>query len=439
MDAFLRELGRRLDMIESYGEATLNYATNSSNNSISRTLKTVRAIRDECSQVSADVLGAGRHRLQIMVDTLDAGRHEALAAAESLHDQARVGIDILDGMLSEFECRAAKLREHGLASAADAAGLLIDEGRRVVDQGMHTALHIAESLEEHIQLAVVAARERGLLLYEDLPMPWRNNPHIVRGYRFTESKLDCVWSAFGVHNELVNIWSHVIGLVLVLAVAFWLYPNSLNFRLSTTADVVVAAAFFTMACATLACSAIWHTLNAVADVDVISTYACVDYTGISLLVAASIMTSEYTAFYCDSWSRWIYMTATAVFGAFGVALPWHPRFNGSHMAWARVCFYVGLSLTGFLPMLQLSITHSPAFVLRLYAPISKSLLVYGCGAVVYASKVPERWFPGVFDYCGCSHNLWHLAVLGGIYFHYCAMQDFFADAFQRAGEGGCPA
>ena len=60
------------------------------------------------------------------------------------------------------------------------------------------------------------------------------------------------------------------------------------------------------------------------------------------------------------------------------------------------------------------------------------------GAFVYASKVPERWCPGMFDYFGGSHNLWHIAVLGGILFHYTAMQEFFSQAFRRA-EGGCPA
>jgi len=71
-------------------------------------------------------------------------------------------------------------------------------------------------------------------------------------------------------------------------------------------------------------------------------------------------------------------------------------------------------------------------------PIMKSITVYVIGAVVYASKIPERWCPGAFDYCGGSHNLWHFAVLGGILFHYVAMQAFFTHAFERAGNSeGC--
>lgn len=51
-------------------------------------------------------------------------------------------------------------------------------------------------------------------------------------------------------------------------------------------------------------------------------------------------------------------------------------------------------------------------------------------------QVPERWLHGWFDYAGGSHNIWHLAVLGGILFHYLAMQSFFSVAFER-GQREC--
>ncbi|PHH64152.1 hypothetical protein CDD81_4899 [Ophiocordyceps australis] len=441
VDLFLSELERRLDFIENYGDLGRDY-------SFSRAFSTLQAVRSRCSHASEEMIGAGRRRLHVMVETLEARYQETLAATESLHEKACVGIDLLEGMLSEFEASAHKLRDQGLANAATAAEVFMGEGRRVanesierargvVDEGLECARRAALSLEEHIQQAVVLARERRLLLYDDLPMPWRNNPHIKKGYRFTESKLECVRSMFNISNESFNIWSHAVGLVLVLAVALYFYPTSANFGLSSKSDVFVAAVFFVMAGLTLVCSTVWHTMNAVADVNAISIFACVDYTGISLLIAASILTTEYTAFYCDPVSRYVYMTLTALLGLGGVVLPWHPRFNGADMAWARVAFYVGLALTGSMPVLQLYLTHGPDFVCNFYLPLTKSILVYFGGAIVYASKIPERWFPGVFDYIGGSHNLWHAAVLGGILFHYKAMQQFFASAFHRA-EGGCP-
>jgi len=102
------------------------------------------------------------------------------------------------------------------------------------------------------------------------------------------------------------------------------------------------------------------------------------------------------------------------------------------MSWARVLFYVSLALTGFLPFGQLAYTRGLAWAHYFYAPLAKSLLVYITGACLYASKTPERFFPGLFDYIGCSHNIWHVAVLGGIVFHYTAMQTMFLSALTRA-------
>ncbi|KAK0657478.1 HlyIII-domain-containing protein [Cercophora newfieldiana] len=428
MDQVLSELERRLEAWENYGELKLD-------SSLSAALSTLEAVRTRCSQASEEVMGAGRRRLHVMVETLEAGYQEAMAAAGSLNEKAKVGIELLDSMLQDIEDQAVKLREKGLANAA---GTLMDEGLRVMDEGIERAIRAAESLEDSVQRAITRAREHGLLRYEDLPTPWRINPHIVKGYRFSETKLACVKSAFWPSNELVNIWSHAIGLILVLAVAFYFYPTSANFSLSTKSDIFVAAVFFFAACQCLVCSTIWHTMNSVADANLVSMFACVDYTGISLLIAASIMTTEYTAFYCEPTSRWIYMITTAVLGVGGVILPWHPNFNGQHMAWARVAFYVGLGATGFLPMLQIWYTRGSESVWASYSPILESILVYLCGAFVYASKVPEKWYPGMFDYVGGSHNLWHIAVLGGILFHYSAMQEFFSHAFSRA-QDGCPA
>lgn len=433
VDLFLSELERRLDFLENYGNLNIDAG-------ISRAYATLQAVRARCSQASDEMLGAGRRRAKIMVETIEQRYKDALAARETMSEKVAFGIGLLENILSDYEARAHKMRDRGFAGAA---GSLVDEGlhavdeaferaRGVMDEGIEAAKRATESVNEHIAEAIRRAREHGLIRYEDLPTPWRVNPHILRGYRFSESKIDCVRSMFGVSNEMVNIWSHGLGLILVLSIAFYFYPSSVNFSLSTATDKAIAAVFFFAACKCLVCSTMWHTMNSVADQTLMERFACVDYTGISLLIAASIMTTEYTAFYCEPVSRWTYLITTATLGLGGVILPWHPFFNRSDMAWARVAFYVSLGATGFLPVLQLNLTRGGLWAWEFYAPIAKSIAVYLIGAVIYASQIPERWYPGAFDYVGGSHNLWHLAVLGGILFHYSAMQEFFANAFRRA-------
>jgi Predicted membrane protein, hemolysin III homolog len=43
---------------------------------------------------------------------------------------------------------------------------------------------------------------------------------------------------------------------------------------------------------------------------------------------------------------------------------------------------------------------------------------YIVGVGVYIARVPERFYPGTFDFCGHSHNIWHFFVLLAAVYHY---------------------
>jgi adiponectin receptor len=435
IDRFLAELSRRLDFLESYGQLHLDA-------SIESAWSTLHAVRDSCSRVSNEFLDSGRRKARILVETLEGSYNDALTRKETLEQKVQEGMRLVETLLVDFEARAYDLKENGIGISASAYQLL-DEGRKkvdegivmakdVVDGGMDIAWRAAESIEFAIETALGKAKEQGLLMVYDLPHPWRINEHIIHGYRFHDTLAGCLRSTLGVHNEFFNIWSHAIGLVIVLSIAFYFYPTSDHFRLATKTDVFIAGVFFFAACKCLICSTIWHTFNSIAEKRLIERFACVDYTGISVLIAASIMTTEYTAFYCEPFYRWFWLSITALFGIAGTLLPWNPTFNRYDLAWLRVTFYCSLAMTGWFPVFQLTYTRGWAWTVFFYSPILKSLAVYFVGAILYANQIPERWFPGLFDYVGGSHNIWHVAVLAGILFHYMAMQEFFAKAFLRA-------
>jgi hypothetical protein len=53
--------------------------------------------------------------------------------------------------------------------------------------------------------------------YSDAPHYLRDNEHIIEGYRIGfDSPRKVIKSLFMVHNETVNIWTHLIGAVIVL-------------------------------------------------------------------------------------------------------------------------------------------------------------------------------------------------------------------------------
>ncbi|CAI7669914.1 hypothetical protein N7533_013412 [Penicillium manginii] len=437
VELFLAELERRMHWIEQYRKSHMVQI----DSRLRSGYATLEAVRDQCSIASGELMGCGKKRAKILVETLEDRYNDALATKETLEQKAQASVRLMESFLSELELKAHAVRDRGIYGTLDDGWKAMDtklgHAREVVDEGMERARRARHALKENIEEAIRLAQEQRLITYADLPDPWRVNPHILKGYRFTTSKVECVSSVFTFSNEMFNIWSHVIGLVIVLAIAFYFYPLHTNFHLSTKADIMIAAVFFFAACKCLVCSTVWHTMNSIASQSLMERFACVDYTGISMLVAASIVTTEYTAFYCEPYSRWTYILLTMSMGVGGIILPWHPTFNRHDMAWARVAFYVTLALTGFTPLAQLSYTRGFEWCAYFYAPLLKSLLVYFVGALVYASKIPERWKPGLFDYVGGSHNIWHVAVLGGILFHYCAMQDLFSNAFLRA-QAQCP-
>jgi len=438
VDSFLSDLGKRLEMVETYGHLKFDKG-------VKRLHETLHAVHDACMHVSDEVIDAGKRRHKILVETLEAHYRDALTTRASLEQKVQEGVKMLESHLASLEQRAYDLQKTGLAATAHD---MLDSGMAYMDATSAKAAELVsevavaarkaeEQLKVRIEEAISHARKHGLITYEMLPEPWRVNPHIHRGYRFSETKLDCVRSCFTLNNESFNIWSHGLGFVLVLALAFYFYPNTPAFASATQFDIFIAGMFFFAACKCMICSTVWHTMSSISNQGLMERFACVDYTGISFLVAASIMTTEYTAFYCEPISRWTYLGATLVLGIAGTILPWHPTFNRADMSWLRVGFFVSLALTGFIPIGQLTYERGWHATAYFYKPILESILVYFVGACLYAAKIPEIFLPGWFDYFGCSHNIWHIAVLGGILFHYNAMQSFFGDAFRRASFGQC--
>mmetsp|Transcript_24651 Transcript_24651/g.72298 ORF Transcript_24651/g.72298 Transcript_24651/m.72298 type:complete len:130 (+) Transcript_24651:757-1146(+) len=43
---------------------------------------------------------------------------------------------------------------------------------------------------------------------------------------------------------------------------------------------------------------------------------------------------------------------------------------------------------------------------------------YAVGFVFYASRAPERFRPGMFDFVAHSHQIWHLLVFAAVYIWY---------------------
>ena len=100
------------------------------------------------------------------------------------------------------------------------------------------------------------------VLWSDLPAWLQDNQHIHSGYRpASNSYRKSLASLTHLHNESVNIYTHLVGAILALLAGVYAYaalrPRS---EQATRQDVRVFACFFGGAVACLGMSAAYHTV-----------------------------------------------------------------------------------------------------------------------------------------------------------------------------------
>ncbi|TKA75230.1 hypothetical protein B0A55_05887, partial [Friedmanniomyces simplex] len=76
VDQFLADLGRRLEMVESYGHLRIDEG-------MAYAYDTLQDVHDSCIHVGGDIVDAGRKRAKVLVDTLDSHYRGALARKET--------------------------------------------------------------------------------------------------------------------------------------------------------------------------------------------------------------------------------------------------------------------------------------------------------------------------------------------------------------------
>ena len=142
-----------------------------------------------------------------------------------------------------------------------------------VDSSLHAGADLAKQSLDQLAQAIKHGAKR-LLTIDEIPSDWRNNPHILCGYRFHETKMQCIHSVVRIHNETGNIWTHIVGFFFVLAIGLYWYPRSASYEIATAADKIVVAVFLFAALECLACSTIWHIFSNFANLAAMKRIAC---------------------------------------------------------------------------------------------------------------------------------------------------------------------
>ncbi|KAJ3295781.1 hypothetical protein HK104_002341 [Borealophlyctis nickersoniae] len=256
---------------------------------------------------------------------------------------------------------------------------------------------------------------------KDLPAWYADNIYIFTGYRRIQNSYRGCFESLGyINNETGNIYSHLIGAVLFLVLVIAGHSYAMDMPESTKwSDHAVIIIFMLSAVTCLGCSATFHTCCCHSQA-VARKWNKADYVGIVVLIVGSFIPTLYYGFYCEPVLQAIYIAGISILGFITVGLCLSSLFTRPEYRTTRTVNFIALGLSGVIPLIHSWLTYGLKFV---RGSLTVEYLVvmgamYVIGAVIYACRVPERWFPGKFDIWGHSHQIFHTLVLTAAITHY---------------------
>lgn len=294
----------------------------------------------------------------------------------------------------------------------------------------YSAVSGTQELEKEIEKKLT-------LLWNDLPTWQRDNHYIHTGYRTaSDSYRGSFNSLFYLHNESVNIYTHLIGAICIFIASLILY-HTLGSRYDTASreDVWVFSCYFLGAIACLGMSATYHTISNHSHAVAVWGNQ-LDYAGIVLLIWGSFIPVLYYGFQRDPQLMKTYFAMVSscaclhciastherkitTLAAGTMLVSTHPSFRTPALRPFRALMFVLMGLSAVFPVLHGTQIYGVA-ELRQSISLDWVLLqgaLYIAGAAIYAARVPEKWRPGEYDILGSSHQVFHVLVLAAAVVH----------------------
>ncbi|XP_059053524.1 progestin and adipoQ receptor family member 4 [Achroia grisella] len=244
-----------------------------------------------------------------------------------------------------------------------------------------------------------------LLHWRDMPQHLQFNPYVLTGYRPLQGWGGCVASLFYFHNETINILTHGVSLVYMMAVLPGLLPWG------------GGGSWFLSLCHLLGAMAPWcgsflyHLfMNHARGEALYHRLLQLDMLGIWVSQSIGAIPMVTATVYCAP--ALLRYTALAVYclgsliGLYKAMRAWSP--------WERrLCFAAPFCMRLLLAGARAARLGGgdPHAILHVFLQDAVSL----GGGVIGAMHIPEKWFPGTVDRCLNSHNIMHVLVVLAVY------------------------
>uniref|UniRef100_A0AC34QC16 Uncharacterized protein n=1 Tax=Panagrolaimus sp. JU765 TaxID=591449 RepID=A0AC34QC16_9BILA len=304
-----------------------------------------------------------------------------------------------------------------------------DEAKLTVDLRAET-----KTVHDHQLVTTTWEARWTVQSFELLPEWLQDNEFLRNGHRPPlPSVAECFKSVWSIHTETGNIWTHLIGCLafFILGVWFMSRPNGIV----EIQEKLIFSFFFLGAIICLGFSCAFHTL-ACHSLPVHKFFIKLDYMGISLLIIGSFIPWIYYGFYCRREPKITYIAMVVVLGIAAIIVSLWDKFSESHYRPFRAGIFVTMGCSGIIPTIHFIYTDGMKRLIEENSFIWLCVMaaLYLFGAFLYATRTPERFFPGKCDYVFQSHQLFHLCVVVAAFTHYYGIQEM---AYKRL-TGSCP-
>lgn len=290
--------------------------------------------------------------------------------------------------------------------------------------------YITERIEDGFHAAYEAVThvwDGGSMLVSHSKLPdWsKDNGYIIKWHRAPMPNFGyCFRSIFRWHSETGNIWTHMIGAVLFAGLTVYFISVPDTRFVAPFEEKHLITLFLVSAILCMICSTLYHTLACHSE-KILRLFGRLDYSGIALLIMGSFVPWVYYTFYCSTQPRVVYLLTISVLGIGAIVFSQWDRFAKPEYRVVRAAMFSSLGASGIIPMVHTIIERGPHFAFHdgQLQWMSLMFLMYGLGATVYATRVPERLFPGKCDLIFQSHQVFHVFVIIGVLLHLYAISN----------------
>ncbi|XP_062539697.1 progestin and adipoQ receptor family member 4 [Armigeres subalbatus] len=243
-----------------------------------------------------------------------------------------------------------------------------------------------------------------LLQWKDMPQHLQFNPYVLTGYRPLQGVKGCLSSLFYVHNETINILTHGIPIVYILATVPAMMPWEKEYRFLSWCHLVGSVAPW--------CGSFVYHLFMNLELGESAYYRLLqlDMFGIWMSQSFGALPMVTATVFCLSWPlKWLLIISYSLlciwglFKAMTASSPWQ----------RRLCFGLPFMMRIMLTLLRISKLGggNPSSLTHVFLQDAVSAV----GGVIGAMHIPEKWFPGSVDIYLNSHNIMHVLVVMAVY------------------------